>query len=330
MSDRHRYPSPSLATAPAEKSGLVVLKFGSSVLRSEADLPRIADEIKRHVDQGSRVVAVVSAMGESTELLIRRARALGHRFGDLTTGAAPSSEKPTTPSTIAKSAAETTTKSAAESTTEPTAESTTEATAPAEAAFAALLATGEATSAALVGLALDNVGVAFNVLCAGRVGPFTRGPQLDARPYAFDAATVQQALARRPVAILPGFVGRDSEGHFSLLGRGGSDLTALFVAHSLQADRCCLLKDVDGIYEHDPALCARHQPRRYTSLDWNGARRLDDCILQQKAARFAYRYGVAFEVGACGGPPGTLVGAAATRLATALGQLSAVEGRLAS
>jgi homoserine dehydrogenase len=300
----------------------VVLKFGSSVLRSEADLPRIADEIKRHVDQGSRVVAVVSAMGESTELLIRRAHALGHRFGDLTTGAAPSSEKPTTPSAIVKSAAE--------STTESTAESTTEATAPAEAAFAALLATGEATSAALVGLALDNVGVAFNVLCAGRVGPFTRGPQLDARPYAFDAATVQQALARRPVAILPGFVGRDSEGHFSLLGRGGSDLTALFVAHSLQADRCCLLKDVDGIYEHDPALCARHRPRRYTSLDWNGARRLDDCILQQKAARFAYRYGVAFEVGACGGPPGTLVGAAATRIAATVGHLAGLEGRLAS
>lgn len=323
MSDHLRTPSPppSLAAPAVEKSALVVLKFGSSVLRSEADLPRIADEIKRHVDQGSRVVAVVSAMGESTELLIRRARALGHQFGDLAS-ADPITDTPAAPSAIMESTTECATESTAEATTEPTA--------PAEAAFAALLATGEATSAALVGLALDNVGVAFNVLCAGRVGPFTRGPQLDARPYAFDAATVQQALARRPVAILPGFVGRDSEGHFSLLGRGGSDLTALFVAHSLQADRCCLLKDVDGIYEHDPALCARHRPRRYEWLDWNGALRLDDCILQQKAAQFAYRHGVAFEVGACGGPPGTLVGAAATRMATAVGPLAGLEGRLAS
>lgn len=323
MSDHLRTPSPppSLAAPAVEKSALVVLKFGSSVLRSEADLPRIADEIKRHVDQGSRVVAVVSAMGESTELLIRRARALGHQFGDLAS-ADPITDTPAAPSAIMESTTE--------CATESTAEATTGSTAPAEAAFAALLATGEATSAALVGLALDNVGVAFNVLCAGRVGPFTRGPQLDARPYAFDAAAVQQALARRPVAILPGFVGRDSEGHFSLLGRGGSDLTALFVAHSLQADRCCLLKDVDGIYEHDPALCARHRPRRYEWLDWNGALRLDDCILQQKAAQFAYRHGVAFEVGACGGPPGTLVGAAATRMATAVGHLAGLEGRLAS
>ncbi len=323
MSDHRRTPSPppSLAAPAVEKSALVVLKFGSSVLRSEADLPRIADEIKRHVDQGSRVVAVVSAMGESTELLIRRARALGHQFGDLAP-ADPITDTPAAPSAIMESTTE--------CATESTAEATTGSTAPAEAAFAALLATGEATSAALVGLALDNVGVAFNVLCAGRVGPFTRGPQLDARPYAFDAAAVRRALARRPVAILPGFVGRDSEGHFSLLGRGGSDLTALFVAHSLQADRCCLLKDVDGIYEHDPALCARHRPRRYEWLDWNGALRLEDCILQQKAAQFAYRHGVAFEVGACGGPPGTLVGAAATRMATAVGHLAGLEGRLAS
>jgi len=284
----------------------VVLKFGGSVLRNEADLPRIADEIKRHVDEGSRVVAVVSAMGESTELLIQRARSLGHDLGEVAAAATPIADTPSAPRAAP------------------------DATASAEAAFAALLATGEATSAALVGLALDNVGVAFNVLCAGRVGPFTRGAQLDAQPHAFDAGTVQRALEQRPVAILPGFVGRDREGRFSLLGRGGSDLTALFVAHSLQADRCCLLKDVDGIYEHDPAGNARRKPRRYVSLNWHEALRLDDCVLQQKAAQFAYRHRVVFEVGACGSPPGTLVGAAATRVATAVRLSAPVEARLAS
>jgi homoserine dehydrogenase len=292
---------------------LVVLKFGGSVLRSEADLPRIADEIKRHVDEGSRVVAVVSAIGESTESLIRRARALGHQLGDAVAA----------PNLVAGT-------QAAPSATPESAAATTKSTAAAEAAFAALLATGEATSAALAGLALDNVGVAFSVLCAGRVGPFTHGPQLDAQPYAFDAGTVRRALARRPVAILPGFVGRDGDGHFSLLGRGGSDLTALFVAHLLQANRCCLLKDVDGIYEHDPVLNARRKPRRYVSLHWVGALRLDDRILQQKAAQFAYRHRVVFEVGACGSPPGTRVGAAATRVATAVGLTAPVEARLAS
>jgi len=289
---------------------LVVLKFGSSVLRSEADLPDVTREIKRYVDEGSRVVAVVSAIGRSTELLIEQARALGHELGDSAGPAATASNETLPPRAT-----------------------------PAEAAFAALLATGESTSAALVGLALDNVDIPFTVLCAGRVGPFTRGPQLDAQPHAFDAGTVKRALARRPVAVLPGFVGRDGEGHFSLLGRGGSDLSALFVAHSLKADRCCLLKDVDGIYEHDPALPGRGKPRRYEALDWDGALQLDDCILQQKAAQFAYRHRVPFEVGACGARGGTRVGADATRLtrkggasvghaATTL-QCVAAEGRLA-
>jgi len=287
-------------SAPA----LVVLKFGSSVLRSEADLPRVADEIKRHVDAGSRIVAVVSAIGKSTEVLIRRACALGHHPRHDTSELGVANGRPAATLGLRPAA-------------DPQLPVPTAAAAPAEAAFAALLATGEATSAALVGLALDNLGVEFSVLCAGRVGPFTRGPQLDAQPHTFEVGTVKRALAQRPVAILPGFVGRDGDGHFSLLGRGGSDLTALFVAHSLGADRCCLLKDVDGVYEHDPALSTERKPRRYASLDWGTTLRLDDCILQQKAAQFAYRHRVAFEVGACGPRPGTRIGAAAMRFASA-------------
>ena len=163
---------------------LTVLKFGSSVLRSEDDLRPVADEIGRHVAAGSLVVAVVSAIGDSTEALLRQARRLGGLSGGGT----------------------------------------------GDGAVAALLATGETTSAALLGLALDCIGVPFTVLDAGRVGPFTHGPQLDAEPYWFDCRAVNRALDVRPVAVLPGFVGRDDEGSFSLLGRGGSDLSAIAMA----------------------------------------------------------------------------------------------------
>ena len=261
---------------------LVVLKFGSSVLRSESHLPVVAEEIKRHVDRGLAVVAVVSAIGNSTELLIEQARALGHDAGVGPTGRAPG-----------KAAA-------------------------VDSALAALLGTGEAAAAALVGLALDRIGVTFTVLDAGRVGPFTRGPQLDAEPCAFDSGNVKRALADRPVAILPGFVGRDENGNFSLLGRGGSDLTALFVAHSLKATRCRLLKDVDGIYDADPSRSAA-KPRRYAALNWDEALRLDAGVLQRKAVLFAHRHRIPFEVGACGGGRGSLVG-----------NQGSVESRLAS
>ena len=250
---------------------LVVLKFGSSVLRSESDLPVVAEEIKRNVDAGHSVVAVVSAIGESTESLIARARSLGHETGGGPIGKARGKD------------------------------------APADSALAALLGTGEAASAALVGLALDRIGVEFTVLDAGRVGPFTRGPQLDAEPCSFDSGTVKRALTDRPVAVLPGFVGRDENGNFSLLGRGGSDLTALFVAHCLKAPRCRLLKDVDGIYETDPSGSIP-KPRRYATLDWHEALRLDGGVLQHKAVLFAHRHRISFEVGACGGGRSSLIG----------------------
>ena len=250
---------------------LVVLKFGSSVLRSKGHLPVVAEEIKRHVDGGLSVVAVVSAIGKSTESLIKQARSLGHDADKGPTGQARGTA------------------------------------APVDSALAALLGTGEAASAALVGLALHRIGVEFTVLDAGRVGPFTRGPQLDAEPCAFDSGNVKRVLTDRPVAILPGFVGRDENGNFSLLGRGGSDLTALFVAHSLKAARCRLLKDVDGIYDTDPSRSTT-QPRRYAALNWDEALRLDAGALQRKAILFAHRHRIPFEVGACGGGRSSLVG----------------------
>ena len=52
---------------------IVVLKFGSSVLRSESDLPGAVHEIYRWWRDGRRVVAVVSAFGSTTDDLLRRA-----------------------------------------------------------------------------------------------------------------------------------------------------------------------------------------------------------------------------------------------------------------
>lgn len=288
---------------------LVVLKLGSSVLRDESDLPRAADEIAGHVARGWRVLAVVSALGNGTERLIDRARPLldarARQDASTGTGAPPSS---TTSGAATPPRGASTPPGGLD---EPEREG-------ARAAFAALLATGEAASAALVGLALDARGIDFSILDVGRVGPFTRGPQLDAMPHALDTGSVKRALVERPVAILPGFVGRDSNGRHTLLGRGGSDLSALFAAHNLRAERCRLLKDVDGIYEHDPALRrSLGVPRRFAALDWDSALRLQDAILQHKAAQYAFRHRVVFEVGACGGGTGTVVGATESRLAAA-------------
>ena len=70
-----------VADAPAAsleaEAPIVVLKFGSSILRSPADAPAVASAVYAHVRAGRRVVAVVSAFGGQTDRLLADARGLG-------------------------------------------------------------------------------------------------------------------------------------------------------------------------------------------------------------------------------------------------------------
>jgi homoserine dehydrogenase len=181
-------------------------------------------------------------------------------------------------------------------------------------ATAQLLSTGELGAAALLALALDGVGVRAATIDAAGAGLTTEGPPLDATPVGLRTPALTHALAGAHALVIPGFVGRDAIGRTTLLGRGGSDLTALFIAERLGA-ACRLIKDVDGLYEWDPARPGP-PPRRFETLDWPGALALDGTIVQHKAVRWAREHGLAFEVGAIGaGADVTRVGDLPVRLA---------------
>lgn len=176
------------------------------------------------------------------------------------------------------------------------------------AATALLLATGELTTASLLTLALHRAGVSATVLNPSAIDLRTDGRGVDANPISVDAEVLRRALARTPVVVVPGFVGVDDQRQFTLLGRGGSDLTALFLAHELGAGRCRLIKDVDGLYDRDPAVPSHVPARRYAALSWDGALGLDGRIIQHKAVRFARERGLGFEVGSFGRADATCVG----------------------
>jgi homoserine dehydrogenase len=235
---------------------IVVLKFGSSVLRTAADLPAAVHEIYRWYREGSRVLAVVSAIGETTEQLLHQAREFS--------------------------------------------------AAPEPRATARLLATGEQTSAALLGIALDRVGVPCRVLDPRDIGLTVAGGPLDSEAIGVDAQRLQMALDQCPVVVLPGFFGHAPDGSLHLLGRGGSDLSAVFLACSLRAQRCRLLKDVDGVYEFDPAR-ASSPPRRYTRLGYADALRVAGSLIQTKAVAFLASCGMTAEVAALGAAHESLV-----------------------
>lgn len=235
---------------------VIVLKFGGSVLVDELHVRAAADEVARRVSEGSRVVAVVSALEGTTDRLLKQARSYAR---------------------------------------EPHAWSQ-----------ALLLATGELTSTALLGLALSAQGVSVEVLDAAGIGLATEGDPLDSFPTGVDRGAIVSSLARARAVVTPGFVGRDALGRTTLLGRGGSDLTALFLAGRLGAG-CRLVKDVEGLFEWDPALPGP-RPRLYETLSWDDALKLDGGIVQHKAVRWAKEAGLEFEVGALGARRGTRVG----------------------
>ena len=54
--------------------------------------------------------------------------------------------------------------------------------------------------------------------------------------------------------MVAGFQGIDMDGNITSLGRGGSDTTAVAVAAAVDADRCDIYTDVDGVYTTDPNL----------------------------------------------------------------------------
>ena len=176
---------------------------------------------------------------------------------------------------------------------------------PPEALVSRLLATGETASMALFSIALMEGGVSACPLDAEALGLRTSGPMLDAEPRDVSLGVLRSALDRCPVVVVPGFVGVHDSGEPSLLGRGGSDLTALFLADRLGAVECRLLKDVDGIHTDDPRRVSSTE--RIERTTWCRALAIGGGVVQDKALRFARVRGIAFRVAALGGV-GTVVG----------------------
>ena len=161
---------------------------------------------------------------------------------------------------------------------------------------ASVAASGELESAALLGLHLDRAGIPAAILTPAACRFRASGHPLRSKPLSIDTTLLAEALVKTGVVVFPGYVAVGLRGETLLLGRGGSDLTALYMAHALQADRCRLIKDVDGLYDRDPAT-ACGAARRYSHATFDDALATDGSILQHAAVAFARDTGTMFEVG---------------------------------
>lgn len=134
---------------------------------------------------------------------------------------------------------------------------------PERAALDLLWSTGEVRSVALLALHLQLLGIAAAGLSVHETGIRLADGHVSATSAEFELEDLRNALARRRVAIVPGFFGVNRSGRIVSLGRGGSDLTAVLLAAQLGASRCELIKDVPGYFSADPNRDTRaeHLPR---------------------------------------------------------------------
>jgi homoserine dehydrogenase len=169
----------------------------------------------------------------------------------------------------------------------------------------AYVALGEETSVSLLALACDRAGLCAIGLKSAELGILAEGDSMDAAPIGFKSKNIMRALDAHDVVIVPGFVASDCKGRTVLLGRGGSDLTAVFLGDKLGAERVRLAKDVDGVYEADPAIKA--SARRFARVDWNSARAVAGQLIQPKAIDFAAARHLTVELGCLGAADATII-----------------------
>lgn len=187
------------------------------------------------------------------------------------------------------------------------------ADAPAGPALAKLIATAGQQSAALLGLALSDSGVAHTLMSAREARYVAQGPAEDAEPASIDTMALQSALNRAPVVVLSGLEAINDRGQSVLISRGRADLTAVFIAEALGAD-VRLVKDVDGVFDRDPAASAGiggvgvgSTPRRFTTLSWDDALAACGPVVKPRALELAVRRHVRVRIGGLCSSGGTLI-----------------------
>lgn len=151
-----------------------------------------------------------------------------------------------------------------------------------------LLSTGERTSMALLCIALDQLGVKAISLTGSQAGIITNDRYNEARVIEVRPFRVQDELAKGQVVVIGGFQGVSYKRDITTLGRGGSDTSAVALAAALNAERCEIYSDVDGVYTTDPNLIkdAKHLPelsyQQLQEMSEAGAK-----VLNAQAVQFA-------------------------------------------
>jgi aspartate kinase len=117
-----------------------------------------------------------------------------------------------------------------------------------------LITAGERKSMALLCMALHDLGVPADSFTGSQAGVITDTEHTKAKVVEIRADRIRQALEDGRVPVVGGSQGVSTDHNVTFLGRGGSDITAVALAHTLGADACELYTDVSGVFTADPRV----------------------------------------------------------------------------
>jgi len=123
--------------------------------------------------------------------------------------------------------------------------------------YDAVVSSGEQVTSGLLAIALQAIGVPARSWLGWQLPIRTTDAHATARIESIDTTALDESLARGEVAVIPGFQGVTDANRITTLGRGGSDTSAVAMAAAMQADRCDIYTDVDGVYTTDPRIVPR-------------------------------------------------------------------------
>jgi len=125
--------------------------------------------------------------------------------------------------------------------------------------YDAVVASGEQVTSGLLAIALQEMGLPARSWQGWQIPIMTSDAHGSARISAIDGTAILASFAeRREVAVVSGFQGiHEPTRRITTLGRGGSDTSAVALAAAVQAERCDIYTDVDGVYTTDPRIVAK-------------------------------------------------------------------------
>ena len=260
----------------------VVTKFGGSLLGSRYG-PRLVGDIVERYRHRDQMVVVVSALGDTTDILLDAAEGAAKK------GRAGFAEPLQSLRMLPKTAIDATSLGLAEKAKlsarigglqEELREVLEGVSILGELSPRSrdlIVSYGERTAAPIIAGELRGRGIDSVDLTGGEAGIVTNGSFGEAKPDMKETRKrIRRALAKRlargQVPVVCGFIARSKGGDTTTLGRGGSDYTATIIASALDADEVWVYTDVDGIMTGDPRVVKN--PRIVPSLSYAEAEEL--------------------------------------------------------